>query len=89
MIDESVEPPEAQEPAADTPEADAICSALEVFPPDNPWNLLVEDWPVHPRSRQIVATVGPDKPFRCNTDLGFVLVPPDRRRSGRDAIASC
>ena len=32
----------------DTPEADAILSALEVFPPDNPWNLVVEDWPVHP-----------------------------------------
>src|SRR6185369_9966168 len=27
----------------DTPEADAIVSALEVFPPDNPWNLVVED----------------------------------------------
>src|SRR5213594_401715 len=32
----------------DTAEADAILSALEVFPPDNPWNLVVEDWPVHP-----------------------------------------
>ena len=25
----------------DTPEADAILSALEVFPPDNAWNLVV------------------------------------------------
>ena len=31
----------------DTTEADAIVSALEVFPPDNPWNLVIEDWPVH------------------------------------------
>ena len=29
----------------DTPEADAILAALEVLPPDNPWNLVVEDWP--------------------------------------------
>lgn len=63
-----------------TPEADAICSALEIFPPDNPWNLLVEDWPVHPNSNAIVATIGADKPLRYNTDMGFVLVPPDQQR---------
>lgn len=64
----------------DTPEADAILSALEVFPPDNPWNLLVEDWPLHPNSKKIVATVGVDKPFRYNADMGFVLVPPDQKK---------
>jgi hypothetical protein len=64
----------------DTAEADAICAALEVFPPDNPWNLLVEDWPVHPNSQKIVASVGADKPLRYNPDMGFVLVPPDQPR---------
>lgn len=64
----------------ETPEADAICSALEVFPPDNPWNLLVEDWPLHPNSKAIVATVGSDKPLRYNPDMCFVLVPPDQKR---------
>jgi hypothetical protein len=64
----------------DTPEAAAICSALEVFPPDNPWNLVVEDWPLHPSSKQIIASIGPNKPFRCNPDMGFVLVPPDQKK---------
>ncbi|HEX4591442.1 MAG TPA: hypothetical protein VH120_16015, partial [Gemmataceae bacterium] len=64
----------------DTPEADAILSALEVFPPDNPWNLLVDDWPVHPNSKAIVGTIGPEKPFRYNPDMGFVLVPPDLKK---------
>jgi hypothetical protein len=64
----------------DTPEADAILSALEVFPPDNPWNLLVEDWPVAPNSTAIVGTIGPEKPFRYNPDMGFVLVPPDQKK---------
>jgi hypothetical protein len=64
----------------DTPEGDAILSALEVFPADSPWNLLVEDWPVHPHSKAIVGTVGPDKPFRYNPDMGFVLVPPNQRK---------
>lgn len=61
-----------------TPEADAILSALEVFPPDNPWNLVVEDWPQHPNSREIVAAIGTDKFFRANSDMGFVLVPPNQ-----------
>ncbi|HKB02149.1 MAG TPA: hypothetical protein VKD90_08015 [Gemmataceae bacterium] len=64
----------------DTPEADAIVAALEVFPPDNPWNTVIEDWPLHPNSRNIVASVGPDKPFRYNPDMGFVLVPPDQKK---------
>jgi hypothetical protein len=62
----------------DTPEADAICSALEVFPPDNPWNQVVEDWPVHPNSPRIIASIGANKPLRYNTDMSFILVPPDQ-----------
>jgi hypothetical protein len=62
----------------DTPEADAILAALEVFPPDNPWNTPVADWPVHPRSDKLVASVGADKPLRYNPDMAFVLVPPDQ-----------
>ena len=64
----------------DTPEADAILSALEVFPPDNPWNLAIEDWPVHPNSTKIVASAGANKPFRYNPDMGFILVPPDQKK---------
>jgi hypothetical protein len=64
----------------ETPEADAICSALEVFPPDNPWNLLVTDWPVHPNSKKIIASIGGNKPLRYNPDMGFVLVPPDQKK---------
>jgi len=64
----------------DTPEADAILSALEVFPPDNPWNQVVSDWPVHPNSQNLIASIGPQKPLRCNTDMGFILVPPNQKR---------
>ena len=64
----------------DTPEADAILAALEVFPPDNPWNTVIEDWPLRPNSKKIVASVGADKPFRYNPDMSFVLVPADQRR---------
>jgi hypothetical protein len=63
-----------------TPEADAICAALEVFPEDNPWNLVIQDWPVHPNSKAIVASVGADKFLRCNDDMGFIIVPPNQKK---------
>jgi hypothetical protein len=63
-----------------TPEADAIVAALEVFPPDNPWNLVVEDWPVHPNSKNIIASIGLDKKLRYNADMGYVLVPPGQKK---------
>jgi hypothetical protein len=63
-----------------TPEADAVLTALEVFPPDNPWNVVVADWPLHPKSKEIVASVGVDKPLRYNPDMGFVLVPPNQKK---------
>jgi hypothetical protein len=64
----------------DTPEADAICSALEVYPADNAWNLVVEDWPLHPNSKNLIASIGVDKPLRYNPDMAFVLVPPEQPR---------
>ena len=63
-----------------TPEADAILSALEVYPPDNSWNLVVTDWPVHPNSRNIIASIGADRPMRYNSDMAFVIVPADQKR---------
>jgi hypothetical protein len=63
-----------------TPAADAVLAALEVFPPDNPWNLVIEDWPLHPNSQNILKSIGIDKPLRYNDDMGFILVPPDQKK---------
>jgi hypothetical protein len=63
-----------------TPEADAVMAAVEVFPPDNPRNTLIEDWPVHPNSARLIAGIGADRPLRYNDDLAFVIVPPDQKR---------
>jgi nicotinamidase-related amidase len=60
--------------------ADAIVAAMQIFPPDNPWNTDVSQWPVHPNSTAIVASIGNDKPLRYNTDMAYVLVPPDQKR---------
>jgi hypothetical protein len=58
-----------------TPEADRILEALQVFPADSPWNTDISKLPVHPNSRNIIASIGGDKPLRYNADMGFVLVP--------------
>ena len=40
----------------DTPEADAILAALQVFPPDNPWNQDISGLPVHKDSAAMIAS---------------------------------
>jgi hypothetical protein len=66
--------------AFDTTEADTTLAAIEVFPPDNPWNADVSDWPLHPKSKAIINAIGAEKPLRYNPDMSFVLVPPDQKR---------
>lgn len=83
----AAEMPEITEPVMfHTREADAILSALEVFPPDHAFNQTIEDSPLHPNSAAIVASVGADKPFRYNTDMGFIIVPPDQEPVGVEVV---
>ena len=63
-----------------TPEADSILAALQVFPPDNPWNQDISKLPVHSNSSKIIATIGADKHLGYNLDMNFVIVPPDQKR---------
>src|ERR1041385_3399658 len=63
-----------------TAEADAILQALEVFPSDNPWNISIDDWPLAANSKAMIAAIGENKPLRCNSDMGFVLVPPGQKK---------
>jgi hypothetical protein len=64
----------------DTPEADAILAALQVFPPDNPWNQDISSLPLHADSTAIIARIGADKPLEYNLDMGFIIVPANQRR---------
>lgn len=74
-------PPKIERPTLfNTPEADAVVSAMQIFPADNPWNADVSRWPVHKNSAAIVASIGNDKPLRCNSDMGYILVPSNQKR---------
>lgn len=77
-------PPVTQPVMFDTPAADAILAALEVFPPDSALNQTITTWPLHPNSRALVASIGTGKPLRCNPDMAFVIVPPGQPRVAID-----
>ncbi|MGA2034288.1 MAG: hypothetical protein ABSG68_18740 [Thermoguttaceae bacterium] len=62
-----------------TPESDKILASLQIFPPDNPWNTDVSRWPLHPNSRNIIASIGPGKPLHHNSDMNWVFVPPNQK----------
>jgi hypothetical protein len=63
-----------------TSEADAILAALQVFPPDNPWNEDISSLPVHPNSQKMIASIGAARSLQYNLDMSFILVPPDQKR---------
>jgi hypothetical protein len=64
----------------DTPEADTILAALQVFPEDNWWNRDISELPVHSDSAKMIASIGADRPLQYNLDMNFVIVPPDQPR---------
>jgi hypothetical protein len=63
-----------------TKEADAILAALQVFPADNPWNEDISKLPVHPNSKNLIASVGAERPLQFNLDMGFIIVPPNQKK---------
>jgi hypothetical protein len=63
-----------------TPEADKILAALQVFPPDSPWNEDISKLPTLPNSKAMIAGIGADKKLAYNLDMAFVIVPPDQKK---------
>jgi len=81
LADQMKKAPALEKPVMfNTPEADKIVGAMQIFPPDNPWNEDVSKLPVHPNSKKVVATIGPDKKFAYNSDMSYILVPPTQKK---------
>ncbi len=73
--------PEIAKPVMfNTPEADRILAALQVFPPDNPWNEDISRLPVLKNSFAMIESIGSSKPLAYNLDMSFILVPPGQPR---------
>ena len=62
-----------------TPAADKILAAMQVFPPDNPWNEDVSKRPIAANSKAMIAGIGADKRLAYNLDMSFILVPPNQK----------
>jgi hypothetical protein len=63
-----------------TPEADKILAAMQVYPPNNPWNEDISKLPVRKNSNEIIAGIGAAKKLAYNLDMGFIIVPPDQKK---------
>jgi hypothetical protein len=63
-----------------TPEADRIMEALQVFPANNPWNEDISARPLAANSAAMITRIGAAKPLACNLDMSFVIVPPKQAR---------
>jgi hypothetical protein len=61
-----------------TPEADAICAAMQIFPKDNAWNEDISQRPVLPQSDKMIERIGRDKTLAYNLDMCFVIVPANQ-----------
>ena len=64
----------------DTPQADAILAAMQVFPQDNAWNQDISSMPTHRDSARIIASIGAAKRLDYNLDMNFIIVPRDQPR---------
>jgi hypothetical protein len=64
----------------DTPEADRVLAALQVFPTDNPWHEDIRTRPRHPQSDAMIRGIGADQSLGYNLDMNFVIVPPHQPR---------
>jgi hypothetical protein len=60
----------------DTPQADRLLAAMQIFPASSAWHEDISARPVHPDSAAMIAHVGADGHLACNLDMAFVIVPP-------------
>lgn len=68
-----------------TPAADAIVSAMQIMPRDNPWNEDISRRPAHPNSDAIIAQITSDlsssrRTLRPFYEMNYVLVPDGQPR---------
>lgn len=66
-----------------TTNADAVLSAMQIFPVTNPWNEDISQRPVLPNSDAMIAQIGADllasrRTLRAFKEMNFVLVPDNQ-----------
>ncbi len=80
LADEPKLPPITKPVMFNTPEADRILAAMQIFPSDNPWNEDISKRPVRKNSKEMIAGIGADKRLAYNLDMSFIVVPPGQKK---------
>ena len=62
-----------------TPEADKILDALQIFPPTSVYNEDISARPVAANSQEMIATTSPRR-MACNRDMNYIIIPPNQPR---------
>ena len=65
----------------DTPEADAVLSALQIFPKNNAWNEDISKAPVLPESDRMIAHLSPGNHVVVDISFNFIFVPATQART--------
>ncbi|HHN45817.1 MAG TPA: hypothetical protein ENN09_00110 [Planctomycetes bacterium] len=73
-------PPITQPVMFDTPEADAIMSSMQIFPPNSHWNTDISKLPVLPNSEALCRSLARGETGRAATEFTFIIVPPNQPR---------
>ena len=63
----------------DTPEADKILDALQIFPPTSVYNEDISARPVATNSQEMIANTLPRR-MACNRDMNFIIIPHNQPR---------
>jgi len=63
-----------------TPEADAIISKLDIWPPESTLDEDISEYPVSPDSDLIISNMNPDRHLWYNLDMCYIIVPPDQKK---------
>ena len=63
-----------------TPAADAVMNALQLFPADNPWHEDISKRPRHANSKRLIASTQSRRHLYFNWDMGFIIVPANQKR---------
>jgi hypothetical protein len=61
-----------------TPQADAIVSAMQIFPKNSAWNEDISGLSVRADSDQMIARIGATLSLKFNSDMGYIIVPPSQ-----------
>ena len=63
-----------------TPQADAVMSALQLFPATSAWHEDISRLPVLANSQRMIDRIGADKKLAWNSDMAFIIVPGEQKK---------